>query len=510
MLHHLAVADLADQNHVGRLAQGVLERRLPGVGVDAHLALGDEAVLVRVHVLDRVLDGDDVAVGVLVAVADHRRERGRFARAGAADEDHQAALGHRHVLQHRRQLQVVEVRDGGGDHAQHHADAAHLHEGVDAEAADAGRVDREVAFLLRLELRRLLVVHHRAAEHGGVLRGECLLRHRGHLAVDLHRRREAGGDEEVGALLRDQGAQQVVDELGCLFSFHAQVPLYPAKLSLLAALPRASADEMMFRCTSSCRFWSSVCMPIWRPVWIAEYICAILFSRIRLRMAGVPIMISCAAQRPEPSLVLSRVCEITARIDSDSIARTISFSAAGNTSTMRSMVFAADEVCSVPNTRWPVSAPERARRMVSRSRISPTRITSGSSRSALRSALAKDSVCGPTSRWLIRHFFDSCTNSIGSSMVRMWPCSFSLTWLTIAASVVDLPEPVGPVTSTMPRGWSAISAKIFGALRSSSDRILEGIVRITAAAPRCCTNAFTLKRARFGTANEKSHSRFSS
>ena len=121
------------------------------------------------------------------------------------------------------------------------------------------------------------------------------------------------------------------------------------------------------------------------------------------------------------------------------------------------MVFAAEEVCSVPNTRWPVSAPDSARRMVSRSRISPTRITSGSSRSALRSALENDSVCGPTSRWLIRHFFDSCTNSIGSSMVRMWPCSFSLMWLTIAASVVDLPEPVGPVTSTMPRGWSAIS-----------------------------------------------------
>src|SRR6185295_3017924 len=135
------------------------------------------------------------------------------------------------------------------------------------------------------------------------------LRHRGHLAVDLHRRREARGDEEVRALLRDQRAQQVVDELGCLFAFH----FYPAKLSLLAALPRASAIEMMFLCTSSCKFWSSVCMPIWRPVWIAEYICAILFSRIRLRIAGVPIMISWAAQRPAPSLVFSMVCEVTAR-----------------------------------------------------------------------------------------------------------------------------------------------------------------------------------------------------
>ena len=67
-------------------------------------------------------------------------------------------------------------------------------------------------------------------------------------------------------------------------------------------------------------------------------------------MAGVPIMISCAATRPPP-FFFSSVCEITARSDSDSIARTMSFSAAGNTSTIRSTVLAAEEVCSVPNTR---------------------------------------------------------------------------------------------------------------------------------------------------------------
>ena len=80
----------------------------------------------------------------------------------------------------------------------------------------------------------------------------------------------------------------------------------------------------------------------------------------------------------------------------------------------------------------------------------------------------------------------------------------------MAASVVDLPEPVGPVTSTMPRGWSEISLKIAGAFRSSSDSTLDGIVRITAPAPRFWTKALTRKRARLGMAKEKSHSRFSS
>ena len=132
-------------------------------------------------------------------------------------------------------------------------------------------------------------------------------------------------------------------------------------------------------------------------------------------------MISCTATRPLPSFSFSSACEMTATSDSDSMARTISFSAPGNTSTTRSMALAADDVCRVPNTRWPVSAAVSARRIVSRSRNSPTSTTSGSSRSAERSALLNDSVCGPTSRWLITHLRGSCTNSIGSSIVRIWP-----------------------------------------------------------------------------------------
>jgi hypothetical protein len=84
----------------------------------------------------------------------------------------------------------------------------------------------------------------------------------------------------------------------------------------------------------------------------------------------------------------------------------------------------------------------------------PTRTMSGSSRSAALSARAKLFVCGPTSRWLIMQRSDPCTNSMGSSSVMMWSERFLLIQSTIAASVVDLPEPVGPVTSTSPFGSS--------------------------------------------------------
>src|SRR3954466_4483599 len=80
----------------------------------------------------------------------------------------------------------------------------------------------------------------------------------------------------------------------------------------------------------------------------------------------------------------------------------------------------------------------------------------------------------------------------------------------MAASVVDLPEPVGPVTSTMPRGFSARSPKILGAFNCSSVRIFEGMVRSTAAAPRFWLKALTRKRARPSISKEKSTSRNSS
>ena len=82
--------------------------------------------------------------------------------------------------------------------------------------------------------------------------------------------------------------------------------------------------------------------------------------------------------------------------------------------------------------------------------------------------------------------------------MRMWPNSLLLMWSIIAASVVDLPEPVGPVTRIRPCGWSISSAKMRGQPRSSSVRIWLGMVRNTAPAPRFWLKALTRKRARPG------------
>ena len=97
---------------------------------------------------------------------------------------------------------------------------------------------------------------------------------------------------------------------------------------------------------------------------------------------------------------------MTATSDMESCVRTCSCWLVGKESMMRSTVEAAPVVCRVPKTRWPVSAAVMAAPIVSRSRISPTRITSGSWRRARRMASAKEGTSTPTSRWVTMDFLE--------------------------------------------------------------------------------------------------------
>ncbi len=151
----------------------------------------------------------------------------------------------------------------------------------------------------------------------------------------------------------------------------------------------------------------------------------------------------------------------------------------GKKSMMRLIDSGASTVWSVESTRWPVSAADSAVWTVSSSRISPTRIVSGSWRSTRRSARLKDAVSWPTSRWLMIELRSRCRNSIGSSIVTMCLCIVRFMWSIIAASVVDLPEPVVPVSRMIPRSSSASREMTDGRLSSSTDLMFTGMARMT-------------------------------
>ena len=123
----------------------------------------------------------------------------------------------------------------------------------------------------------------------------------------------------------------------------------------------------------------------------------------------------------------------------------------------RFTALAASLVCSVASTRWPVSEAWMAICAVSKSRISPIMITSGSWRKIARRALAKvSSILALTWVWPM----PGSSYSIGSSTVMMLLLPASRR-CKAAYKVVVLPEPVGPVTRMMPCGWAIRCSKRF-------------------------------------------------
>ena len=128
--------------------------KLDGVGAD--LALVDDAPLVAVHELDRVLDREDVVGARSVHLVDQRRERRRLAGAGRAGDEDEAARLLGELVQGRGEAELLERLDRFGNEAEGGADRAALEVDVDAEAREARDAVREVELPLDLEVLLLL------------------------------------------------------------------------------------------------------------------------------------------------------------------------------------------------------------------------------------------------------------------------------------------------------------------------------------------------------------------
>ena len=151
----------------------------------------------------------------------------------------------------------------------------------------------------------------------------------------------------------------------------------------------------------------------------------------------------------------------------------------------RVMVLTESLVCSVLNTKWPVNAAFTAISTVSLSRISPTRMTSGSCRKNERKEAAK---VKPIFSLTFTCATPSKLYSIGSSAVRIL-ISSRLILCKAAYCVVVLPEPVGPVTNTIPCGASIALFTFFRSLASKPNESIDidiaplSKIRITTLSP---------------------------
>ena len=85
-----------------------------------------------------------------------------------------------------------------------------------------------------------------------------------------------------------------------------------------------------------------------------------------------------------------------------------------------------------------------------------------------------------------------CKYSIGSSKVIICACLVLFISLIIAANVVLLPLPVGPVTKTSPLFLVTISLRTAGCFNSSNVGIFSAITLIAIASLFLCLKTFTL------------------
>ncbi len=184
--------------------------------VGADLALVDDRAFVLVQELDRVLDREDVVLALAVDHVDHRRQGRALAGAGRAGDEDEAARFAGELAQHRRHPEVLQGGDPVWDEAEGGADRAALQVGVDAEAGDVGDRVGEVDLVGDLEAFALVLAEDPEDHLAGHLRGqdrEAL--HRLDLAAVADRRREAGGQVQVGgAALGDLGQHGGEIEVG--------------------------------------------------------------------------------------------------------------------------------------------------------------------------------------------------------------------------------------------------------------------------------------------------------
>ena len=203
----LGVAQLADHHHVGVLAQGRAQRARERARVAAHLALVDQAVLERVHELDRVLHRDHVVVARLVEQVDERGERRGLARARRPAHDHQPLVVVGDLGEVRRQPDLGRGGRPLGDHAEDTVHALLVDEHVRAVAARGRDVVAEVELALRLHALPLRLAQDLAHHRLGLLGGERLALGAHQVGGQPDHRRLAHRQVEVGGAVvarRDQ------------------------------------------------------------------------------------------------------------------------------------------------------------------------------------------------------------------------------------------------------------------------------------------------------------------
>src|SRR5690242_8072492 len=136
-LNRFKVSHFADEHHVGIFTKGGSQGVAEGLGIGVHLALVYQAILVLVHELDRIFDGDDVIMALSVDLVEHRRQSCRLARAGGTGDQNQPAWFVTELGDDWRQVQLIKRPNLEGNDTEYRAGGATLVKQISAESGKA-------------------------------------------------------------------------------------------------------------------------------------------------------------------------------------------------------------------------------------------------------------------------------------------------------------------------------------------------------------------------------------
>jgi hypothetical protein len=207
--HRLEVAHLADEHHVGVLAQRRAERVGEAARIVMHLALVHQAALVLVHELDRILDREDVLTALAVDLVEHRRQRRGLAAAGRPGDEHETARPVGERGEHCWQVELLEAADLLRNQPVDRRDRPALVEHVAAEARQPLDAEREVELHVLFEALLLRVGEHAVGQLLRVGRRERGSGHRAEVPVDADLGCRIGRDVQVGPVGLDDLPEQL-------------------------------------------------------------------------------------------------------------------------------------------------------------------------------------------------------------------------------------------------------------------------------------------------------------
>ena len=158
-LHRFQVTNFAHQKHIRVLT----ERRTQGVRIrkriHANFTLRNNGLVIAVKVFNRVFDRNDIHRFVLIDVIEHGGQCRRLTRTSSTCNQHETALGQRHVANHIGQMQVFESRNLRLDMTNHDCNRSTLAEHVHTETTHVAGTHGKVTFLVRFKALFLVAVH---------------------------------------------------------------------------------------------------------------------------------------------------------------------------------------------------------------------------------------------------------------------------------------------------------------------------------------------------------------